>query len=93
MKRWQKLAAILVVGGAAARYWSLYSKHLDTAQLVSVQMCLIDGERLAQIDDELVAILSHQLVEKKLAGDSFIERVALKRAIIDGLSCKPLGYL
>ncbi|WP_281558888.1 hypothetical protein [Thalassomonas sp. RHCl1] len=93
MKRWHKWAAILVVSAAVARYWHLYSKHLDTARLVSVQMCLIDGEQLAQVDDELVAVLSRQLVARKLAGDSFIERAALKRAIIDGLTCEPLGFL
>ncbi|WDE01021.1 hypothetical protein [Thalassomonas actiniarum] len=56
-------------------------------------MCLIDGDKLAPVDDDLVTVLSHQLVARKLAGDSFIERAALKRAIIDGLSCEPLGFL
>ncbi|WP_281557792.1 hypothetical protein [Thalassomonas sp. RHCl1] len=93
MKKWHKWAAILVICGAAARYWYLYSKHLDTARMVSVQMCLIDGEKLAPVNDELVEVLTNQLVERKLAGDGFIERAALKSAIIEGLTCEPMKYL
>ncbi|WDE05248.1 hypothetical protein SG34_028830 [Thalassomonas viridans] len=91
---WRKWTLGLVLSGAVAWYWYLYSKHLNTAKLVSVQMCLIEGEQLDPYrSDELIEVIANQLINKKLAGDTLIERVALKNAITDGLTCEPLKLL
>lgn len=88
MKHWKKLLAILVIAGAFGRYWYLYSKHLDTAQLVAMQICVMDGEALSPINDMAIEMISDQLIARKLAGDGFIERAALKSAIVEGLTCE-----
>ncbi|WDE10761.1 hypothetical protein [Thalassomonas haliotis] len=74
------------VGGNLSDLWcgctvSVF-ETLRQARIVSVQTCLIDGEPLAPVDGELV--------ERKLAGDGFIERAALKSAIREGFTCEPM---
>ncbi|WDE08568.1 hypothetical protein SG34_032105 [Thalassomonas viridans] len=93
MKHWKKCLFVLAIGGVAIRYWLLYSQHLDTARLVSLQMCVVEGESLDPVNDELITIISNQLINRKLAGDSFIERAALSSAIADGLTCEPFDLL
>ncbi|WDE12343.1 hypothetical protein [Thalassomonas haliotis] len=58
-----------------------------------LQMCMIDGGVLDPLNDVTIEMISNQLIEKKLAGDSFIEKFALKRAIVDGLTCEPFDLL
>ncbi|WDE06121.1 hypothetical protein SG34_004100 [Thalassomonas viridans] len=95
MKHWQKWTLGLVMSAAALWYWHLYSKHLDTAWLVSMQMCLVDREQLAPFKNngELREVVINELIQRKIVGDSLLERVALKNAIKDGLSCEPFDFL
>ncbi|WDD99810.1 hypothetical protein [Thalassomonas actiniarum] len=93
---WRKWTLGLALIGAAAWYWYLYSGHLDTARLVSVQMCVIEEQQkeVEQVrTDELIEFMTDLLINRKLAGDSFIERLALKNAIYDGLTCAPFDSL
>ena len=57
----------------ALRYWHFYSKYLDTARLVSIQMCLPGKEQLTPFknNDELIEVVTNPLVQRKRTGESF----------------------